>query len=142
MRVFIGIDPGCGSPPGGIVEISTRGVYRYPWTTAKNMWEIVRGLAAISDNCRAVIEMVTRPRKLVENAGVWKGLLTAAGIPFKEVAPKTWQKHFSGQLPKDRKLRKQRLLEIAQQRYPDVDIPLNLADAVLLADYAREVAWR
>ncbi len=139
MRVWIGIDPGCGDPPGGIAIIDdlVLGVELYPWETAKAMWERLR------DCCSSfvVIEQVTRPRKLVDNAGVWKGLLTAAGIPFKEVAPKTWQKHY-GQLPADRKLRKQRLLEIAQQRYPDVAIPLNLADALLLADYAREVAWR
>lgn len=140
MRVFIGIDPGVGDPPGGMVVISddpARGVDLYPWVTAKTMWERFRELTL--DGITAVIEQVTRPRKLVENAGVWKGLLTAAGVPFKEVTPKTWQKHY-GQFPKDKKLRKQRLLEIAQQRYPDVDIPLNLADAVLLADYAREQA--
>ncbi len=142
MRVWIGIDPGVGDPPGGIARISAQGVVKvYPWETAKNMWGILESIISEGYYGFAVIEQVTRPRKLVENAGVWKGLLTAAEIPFKEVAPKTWQKHY-GQLPKDRKLRKQRLLEITQQRYPDVDIPLEMADAVLLVDYAREVAWR
>jgi crossover junction endodeoxyribonuclease RuvC len=70
--------------------------------------------------------------------GLWRGLLSMAGVPYKLVAPQTWKK-YHGLLGADKEA--SRLL--ALQSYPQLAPVLGRkkdhgrAEALLLADFAR-----
>jgi len=143
MNIIFGIDPGKN---GAAVRLYGDIVNAKEWTTTKDAWEFLKRVSyppIITKGCKvfAVLEKVTRPGKLVGNAGEWRGMLTALGIPFKEVTPQIWQRHF-GVFPKARPARKNALKQKAQQLYPNLDITLQMADALLLAVYAKDVAWK
>ena len=135
--IYLGIDPGIN---GAAVELNDT-LHVKEWTTTQEVYEFLRVRTAFPDEIRAVIEKVTRPTKLTRNAGEWVGLLTALGIPFKEIPPKKWQKHF-GTFAKERTRRKNQLKQIAQQLHPQIKWTHKTADAYLQAVYAREVAWQ
>jgi hypothetical protein len=71
--------------------------------------------------------------------GVIRGALIALGWRIIEVTPQAWQKHFSlgtkascaspGEW-------KNKLKAEAQRRFPDQDVTLKTADALLILDYA------
>lgn len=71
--------------------------------------------------------------------GVLVGCLIAAGIPFEEVAPVSWQKEYGIRRHHGEKKTafKGRLKAVAQKLFPDVHIINPTADAVLLAEFAR-----
>ena len=71
------------------------------------------------------------------NYGEWLGILATLKIPYIQVTPSKWMKHF-GSMPKIKKDRKNHLKHLAQQRFPDVDITLATADAILIANYLKE----
>ena len=145
--IFIGIDPGVN---GSIVRINDGGIGAdqtlprimiHQWnTTADASHWLKEKIWQPPVDTYAVIEKVTRPTKLTRNAGEWVGLLTALGIPFKEVPPKKWQKHF-GTFAKEHTRRKNQLKQIAQQLHPEIKWTHKTADAYLIAVYCREVAW-
>ena len=66
--------------------------------------------------------------------------LIAAGIPFEEVIPRTWQKGV-GITPRGKgetKTRfKNRLKAKASQLFPKVNVTLATADALLIAEFCR-----
>ena len=67
-------------------------------------------------------------------AGIWHGLLTAAGIPFVVIAPQRWRRVVGlpvGPAPKP--ALKQAVRLAACRRFPGQPIPLDHADAVMLA---------
>ena len=72
-----------------------------------------------------------------EGYGKWLGILAAHKIPYTQVTPKKWQKHY-GALSKEKKERKNQLKHLAQQRFPEIKITLATADAILLANYLKE----
>ena len=137
--IYLGIDPGIN---GAAIALDGRELYSHEWETVKDSYLFLENVIEDVDSLSvcAVIEKVTRPTKLTRNAGEWVGLLTALGIPFKEVPPKKWQKHF-GTFAKEHTRRKNQLKQIAQQLYPGEKWTHKTADAYLLAVYAREVAW-
>lgn len=69
-----------------------------------------------------------------------KMALAACAIPYEEHPPIRWQKTFNLS-PREKgetdNAWKKRLRARAQQLFPQVEIPLQAADAVLLAEYAR-----
>lgn len=67
--------------------------------------------------------------------------LIACGIPFSEYAPVSWQPSFSVKRgPGEKKnIHKNRLKAAAQQLFPSEKITLSVADAVLLAEFARRL---
>ena len=69
-----------------------------------------------------------------------RGLLTAGDITFREVLPQEWQKHFGVARSKGMSDNqwKNVLKALALERYPEEHITLATADAVLLAQYAKE----
>ena len=134
--IYLGIDPGIN---GAAVMLWGNDVFVYEARTTKDAYDALN-LGQSTKDILAVIEKVTRPTKLTRNAGEWVGLLTALGIPFKEIPPKKWQKHF-GTFAKERTRRKNQLKQIAQQLHPDIKWTHKTADAYLLAVYCREVAW-
>lgn len=152
MQVFIGIDPGINGGLAAVRQFDRIAACGYPCpATLADMEFVLYNLchSVRADDPLAVIERaqsfpgqgVASTFKFGKNYGEWLGLLTALKIPFKIVSPSVWMKHF-GAMPKERTPRKNHLKGLAQQRHPDLKIILKTADAVLLADYAREVAWR
>lgn len=73
------------------------------------------------------------------NYGYLRGCLVANRIPFRDYMPKEWQKHYSMIRKKTEsdKEWKIRLQNVAQNLYPNKDIPLYAADSVLLAHFAK-----
>ena len=71
-----------------------------------------------------------------KNYGHWLGILASHDIPYKEVPPQTWMKHY-GAMPRDRGQRKRHLKHLAQSLYPSIKVTLYNADAILLANYSK-----
>ena len=144
-RVFIGIDPGIS---GGIAFIYNESYYAK--ATPSTITEMADELILLNDMGPdipkyAIIERVhsmpgqgvASTFKFGMNYGQWLGILATLKIPYIEVTPHKWMKHY-GSLPKERKDRKNRLKHLAQQRFPDIKITLATADAVLLCNYLKE----
>ena len=136
--IYIGIDPGL---KGAIVVLDSVRVYIDPWCTTLESFQFLQGVHGWGDDMCAIVEKVTRPTKLTRNAGEWIGMLTALGIPFKEISPKKWQKYF-GIFAKERTQRKNQLKQMAQRLHPQIKWTHVTADAYLLAIYAKEEAWK
>lgn len=153
-EVLIGIDPGA---LGGIAVLrdNTTIVAPMPDTLADlytllNDTNLDGGLHRIVKRF-ASVELVTgyvggpgntgsSQFKFGKNVGAVLGILTALGIPFEEVAPRTWQKSLSvspkGKM-ESRTEFKNRLKAKAQQLFPGISITLKTADAVLIAEHCR-----
>lgn len=79
------------------------------------------------------------------SAGFLRGVVMSCGCRVEIVRPQKWQKHFSlgtsnqagGKAEWKRKLKAE-----AQRRYPNLDITLKTADAVLLMDYGLATSAR
>ena len=140
-NLFIGIDPGKG---GGVA--ATTGdlslTSKCPETIA-DMADLLDNMISMGDKPFAIIEAVhSMPGQGVKSMftfgqgyGTWLGILAALKIPYMQVSPQKWMKHY-GVMPKVKKDRKHHLRHLAQQRYPELPITLKTADAVLLAHYA------
>lgn len=76
-----------------------------------------------------------------ENYGLWRGLLAGARIPFMEVPPKNWQRCLATSLPADYADRKRALKAYSQQRFPDLTVTLDTADALAMMTVFDDV-WR
>ena len=143
-KLYIGIDPG---KSGGVAIIYDDNLYtgKCP-NTVHDMVEEVKvplDIMAIPKS-KAVIELVhSMPGNGVksmftfgQNYGTWLGIMAALKIPYDIVPPGKWMKHY-GSMPKDKKARKNKLKQLAQQAWPTHRITLATADAVLIAMYSR-----
>lgn len=69
--------------------------------------------------------------------------LYALGIRSEKVTPQKWQKHYSNTIGSSKGKTKTEWKNIlkneAKRRYPDIKITLETADAVLLAEYGRNL---
>jgi hypothetical protein len=145
MTVYIGIDPGWAK--GAIAVIDERGAVRDLMAVSKHSWhDLASALAAWSAHgAVAAIERVSAmPGQGVSSTfkfgrgyGIAEGLLIGLGIQYEEVLPTAWQ----AGLGIDRGLkgqdRKRALKAVAQQRWPDLGITMETADAPLIAAWAR-----
>ena len=143
---IIGIDPG---KSGGIARVISSGD-RNIWSAYKCPKEIKE----ISNLIKIFKKFVLKPKILLENVhafptdgrssafkfgvnyGIWQGILSAHNLEYTLVTPQKWQKHF-GQLPKDKKERKNTLKQIAIDK-TDIKATLNTADAICIAVYGYE----
>ena len=144
-RVFIGIDPGI---KGGVAFIynDTYYVQQTPNTIAGMADELIT-LKQMGPNLSmyCCIERVhsfpgNSARSMFTfgtNYGQWLGILATLKIPYIEVTPYAWMKHYP-KAPKNKKDRKNYYKHLAQQRFPDVSITLATSDAMLIANYMRE----
>lgn len=152
--LYVGIDPG-GS--GGMATINAIGdpvAGKMP-ATERDIWEMIKGWS----HCEpvAVIEKVggyvgdgegkgggrangSAMFKFGLSYGGLRMALIAAGIPFEEISPQTWQKAMKiTPKAKDegRTAWKNRLKAKAQQLHPQLTVTLATADAILIAEYCR-----
>ena len=150
---YIGIDPGAS---GGLAIIGLGrmdGVWLKPMPkTERDVYEwLALELPSEENHLFAVIEKVGgyvggngQPGSAMFKFGMSYGglrmALIANGIPFDEIAPRTWQKAF-GVAPRkkteSKSQFKNRLKAKAQQLFPNQKITLATADALLLAEYCR-----
>lgn len=144
-EAFIGIDPG---QSGGLALLwgEHSNLTPIPATEA-DVWMWFQDMLW-RGGCIAVVERVHAfPKQGVSSTfkfGVGYGglrmALTAAGIPFEDVAPHQWQKALG--IPKRKRNEtarqwKNRLKAKAQQLFPQENITLATADALLIAEYCR-----
>lgn len=155
-RAFLGCDPGL---QGALVAITPVGikVCRFGKATAKDMWTFLSELS-FDYQCFCIKEKVWampatnsagEERKMGastsfvfgENNGFIKGLLVAAEIPFEEVTPQGWQKHYSLKKEKNEEqpAYKRRMKQRAEQLFPKENITADVADAFLLAEVCRRL---
>ena len=150
MIPVIAIDPGAGGALALIYENIEGNImaeaFKCPKTT-KEMFNIYSNCMKTATNnskeCIVVIEKVwafpTDARSRAFNFGVnygkWLGIIASENIKPQMVTPKGWQKEYS-HLSKDKKERKQKLKEIAQEMFPSVKVTLYNADALLIGAWA------
>jgi hypothetical protein len=80
--------------------------------------------------------------KFGRSAGMLEGFLVAAGIPYERVVPRKWQKGVGLVGKKKGETRtsfKNRGKALAQRLFPDEDVTLKTADAILIADFCRRM---
>lgn len=152
--VYLGVDPGVSggwaviSDTGAVVLTMKMGdgpaeIAQQPMTCRQR---VMMALGAGYD-VRAVVERVhSSPQMGVasaftfgKNVGAILAALTAHGIPVDEVPPKTWQKVmgvvYPQGKPRDKNVTKRR----AQQVFPSLTVTHAIADALLLAEFARRI---
>lgn len=139
--MFVGLDPGLG---GGIAVLADDG--QVVWTekmpaSERDLLDLLSEGALKDGPKRAALERVSSsPLMGVVSAftfgkgyGGLRMALVAAKIPFDEVAPAVWQKHLGCRTKGDKNVSKRR----AQELFPAVKVTHAIADALLLAEYAR-----
>lgn len=118
-------------------------------------WAYEAGRGAEKPGIKAAIERV-RASQQMSKSSIWtfaqgvgslRAFLIAAGIPFEEVAPQKWQK-FIGVRDKtgardlkdvDITEKKNRHKEKAAKLFPMLTVTHKIADALLIAEYARRM---
>jgi Holliday junction resolvasome RuvABC endonuclease subunit len=143
MAYFIGIDPGIS---GGIAFISgdAKDCFAYAlkdMTPMDIVYELELQLAFINVK-KCIIEAVhSMPKQGVkstftfgQNYGMLIGILSALKIPYDKVSPVKWQTFHNCRTGGDKNVSKAK----AQQFFPKQKITHAIADALLIADYARQ----
>lgn len=139
--MIIGIDPGKGGGVASIASDKSIKIFNCP-ETIKEMVEILRSCRNYAwienEPLLTFIEWVhafpTDGRKgsftFGTNYGIWLGIIESLGIPYKKVSPQKWMASYQP-LPKEKKLRKAKLKELAQEWHPKAT--LKTSDAILIA---------
>jgi len=148
MKTYIGIDPGSAS--GCIAIIFGGGQYTIEFSklTTKE-WYDELALSVGSDDCVAVLEKVhgmpgmgvQSISAFMKNVGHIEMALIALNIKFYEVSPRKWMKHYGLKRAKDQSKTewKRTLREHLQRLMPDFKVTNDTADAMLIANYAKEI---
>ena len=140
--VYLGADPGAS---GALAVVDADGApvaHVKLDETPPDVWSWLELYAAGIRH--AVLERVSAmPRQGVASTfkfgvsyGRVQGFLIAAGVPFEEVTPGVWQRKLGCLSGGDKNITKRR----AQELFPSVKITHHVADAFLLAEYARRAA--
>ena len=116
--IHLGIDPGAS---GGLAVIYPEKVtaINCPPTVSDMADEIIslegyRAALAVIEAVHSFPDQgVASTFKFGLNYGQWLGILAALGIPYVQVTPGKWMKHF-GAMPKDKTARKNHLKHLAQ----------------------------
>ena len=154
QMLYIGIDPG---KSGGIAYVydddATAAVAVKMPATDRDIWLAL--CCHDEANTRVAIEKVGPSRghdngrqqgvssafRFGLNYGVLRGCLVASGIPFDVVSPQKWQREFGLVFPKAMGLtsteKKNRHKAKAQELFPHLKITHAIADALLIAEWAR-----
>lgn len=150
MKCYIGIDPGSSSGCIALIHMNDKGDIYYTETIefAKHTtWEWYVKLKANAENqqCFAILEKVHGMPEMsvvsvsvfMKNVGHIEMALLALGIPFKEVTPQTWMKHYGMKKEKTESKTewKRRLRERLQRIMPEFKCNNANSDAMLIAYY-------
>jgi len=153
MKTIIGIDPGAS---GGIaVEQFGRVFCEGMPETLEDLVGVVREIktAAEREGCEVVcaLEQVggyagkgqpgSAMFRFGESFGFVRGVLQTLGVKVVLVRPQVWQKGFglgSASACASKSVWKNKLKAEAQRRFPDLEVTLKTADALLILEYARQ----
>lgn len=143
MKTVIGIDPGCN---GGLAWIRdgkpcAEKLPESPYDLAEMLRQIQR-----EGDCLAYVEKVSASPQMGtvsaftfgRGAGIIEGVLAALAIPVHFVRPQRWQAELGCLTKGDKNVSKLR----AQQLFPSLKITHAIADALLIAEFARRDAFR
>lgn len=153
MILILGIDPGQhGGFSTVMLDGSQREVYPFNRMTLPEISKAVRNFKTIAllYNTRIVAfieEVHSMPKdgkvqafSFGKNYGFWQGILIAHGIEIHEVLPVKWQSALKLRVRGlEYSQKKKALKEIAQKRYPDLNLTLDTCDAALIAEYGRQI---
>lgn len=141
MATFIGIDPGVS---GGIAFIWDRGYHAVKMPeTPQELAHLLRSEAGDGNPRWAYVERVaSSPKMGVVSAftfgrgyGTILGVLAALQIPYDLVTPTVWQKAMGCLTRGDKNVSKGK----AAAMFPTLKVTHALADALLIAEYARRM---
>ncbi len=143
MNIYIGIDPGIN---GGIATINNNFVQAYKMPqTIRDLWELIHEIKSTAElenySITAALESVwSSPQMGVKSAftfgngfGHLEMALTALGVPYERVRPAVWQKAMGCLTKGDKNVSKRR----AQELFPALKVTHAIADALLIAEFAR-----
>ncbi len=156
-ELYLGIDPGL---EGGVVSLWRSGlvnkVKKTPLikTEKKSEYDILgmcdtlaefagfRTFVSIEKVGAAPGQGVVSMFRFGIGYGIWLGLITALGFPYKEVTPQAWKREFLTGLPKEKEssiIAAQQLFptELKQMKKPRGSYDHNLTDALLIAAWGR-----
>jgi len=115
------------------------------------IWDLQTGQKDISsepERMKAIIEKVhafpgqgvTSMFTFGQGYGFLRGCLVALAIPFTEVTPQKWMKHFGLKKNKEETTTeyKRKILQKAQNLFPNSTVTLQTADSLMLAEYLRQ----
>ena len=138
-KLYLGIDPGA-SGAFAIIDSEDRVVSYYrldnPLSDIKGWidrykWDIK---GACLEHVHAMPKQgVSSTFKFGASFGFCEGILVASGIPYVLVSPVKWQRHQSCLTKGDKNVTK----NLAQSLWPKLSVNHHIADAFLLARYAR-----
>ena len=146
---YIGIDPGKG---GGIAVIAKDGI------EVKKCPESVQDMTLMfalmvgntpADHVLVMLEKVwARPRDgrssiftFAQNYGRWEGIVASHEIIPHYVTPQVWMKAIGCPPKLKKQVRKNYLKQLSKDKYPKIakKLTLKTADAMLIADYAKNI---
>jgi Holliday junction resolvasome RuvABC endonuclease subunit len=152
MKVYIGIDPGSASGCIALIYISDKGnichteTIEFAKNTTKEWFEELKSHISPYSESFAILEKVhgmpgmgvQSISAFMKNVGHIEMALLALRIPFKEVTPQAWMKHYNLKKEKDESKPdwKRRLRERLQRIMPEFKVNNSNADAMLIAYYA------
>lgn len=144
-KLYLGIDPGVSGGLALIGEVRPK-VFPMP-DTEQGIYHRIRSIGL---GVPAVIEEIvpnlfgaakSSVCKLYGNYLACRMALVACGVRFEAVKPKVWQSHFGLKKAKgtDSTRWKNLLMQEAQSRFPITHVDLRVSDALLLAEYCRQM---
>jgi len=153
-KVYVGIDPGLS---GAVAIISNDIVIKdTPTITVKagkknkRHYEVAGMVATLSDlpdsTVVALEKIHSMPGQGVastfstgEGYGLWRGIITALGLPLVLVTPQAWKKAMMNGMGKDKEADRLRAIEMFPKLYEQLKRKSdhNRADALLIAEYLR-----
>jgi crossover junction endodeoxyribonuclease RuvC len=151
MKTIVAIDPG---KSGGLAVLQGSWVTSYPMPETEGdvleaLRELKRAAEAEGDDLVCVLEAVSgfagraQPGSAMfrfgEHFGFIKGVIQALGIRLVLVRPQVWQKGFglgTASACASKTEWKNKLKAEAQRRFPQLNVTLKTADALLLLDHA------
>ena len=141
-RFYLGIDPGTSSGSMALIDFQGQHVSTIKLKeTHHDIWEWLdeyrEGIGyAVLEKVHAMPRQgVVSSFKFGESFGFCQGMLTAAGVRFEFATPQKWQKAMQCRTGGDKNISKAR----AQALFPGIKITHAIADALLIADYARRI---
>ena len=75
------------------------------------------------------------------NLGHWEGILSTYELEWHTAAPRTWQEHYDIPVIKNKHERKNWLKDVAKSLFPNLRVTLHTSDALLIANYAKEMQY-
>lgn len=149
-KLILGIDPGKG---GGIAVIDHKkgaSAMKFPKELgvlsammesfmvgykAKDIYVMIEHVHSFPTDSRPAAFSFGR------NLGHWEGIISTFELDIDTVAPRKWQQHYDIPTIKDKYERKRWLKEIAQRIFPNIKVTLNICDALLIANYVKEMQY-